>query len=77
MGHVEIAKLLLDSRDCNPNAIDNHGRTRGELCGQLIRELASCEVLCEFLQDPTPRGSTRRVEGVDAARSAGDCRASP
>ena len=27
MGHVEIAKMLLDSRDCNPNAIDDHGRT--------------------------------------------------
>ncbi|CAE7523822.1 Fem1b [Symbiodinium natans] len=27
MGHVDIAKLLLDTRDCNPNAIDDHGRT--------------------------------------------------
>eukprot|EP00434_Breviolum_minutum_P011193 symbB.v1.2.009876.t1/scaffold632.1/size217234/15 len=27
MGHVEIAKSLLDFRDCNCNAIDGHGRT--------------------------------------------------
>ncbi|CAK8996384.1 Ankyrin repeat domain-containing protein 54 (Lyn-interacting ankyrin repeat protein) [Durusdinium trenchii] len=27
MGHVEIAKALLEFRDCNPNAIDGHGRT--------------------------------------------------
>ena len=27
MGHVDIAKALLEFRDCNPNVIDSHGRT--------------------------------------------------
>ncbi|CAJ1410793.1 unnamed protein product [Effrenium voratum] len=27
MGHVDIAKILLEFRDCNVNAVDSHGRT--------------------------------------------------
>lgn len=45
MGHVEIAKSLLDFRDCNCNAIDGHGRT------PLGVALSDCDQAMLNLQD--------------------------